>query len=157
MPTQQADPTRILPDLQCALLCEDVRMEMNQNFILIGVIRNLALRQISAPIGRLLLFSRWTAGFGEFIQTAKLLAPDKTTVLGKCEVSFGLRTGDDINSVVSVFQNIQFPAVGVYYIEVAVDQVVKIRFPVPVSEIPAQNQPKPPATAPDSGGGEEKA
>ena len=127
-------------------------MEMNQNFILIGVIRNLALRQIGAPIGRLLLFSRWTAGFGEFIQTAKLLAPDKTTVLGKCEVAFGLRTGDDINSVVSVFQNIQFPAVGVYYIEVSVDQVVKIRLPVPVSEIPAEAQPAPP---PGSGDGED--
>ena len=152
MPTNQADPSRILPDRQCALLCEDVRIEMNQNFILIGVIRNLAVRQISAPIGRLLLFSRWTAGFGEFIQTAKLLAPDKTTVLCTCEVQFGLRTGDDINSVISVFQNIQFPAVGVYYIEVAVDQVVKIRFPLPVSEIPQQNQPQAPNAAPDSDG-----
>ena len=132
-------------------------MEMNQNFILIGVVRNLALRQISGPIGRLLLFSRWTAGFGEFIQTAKLLAPDKTTVLATCEVSFGLRTGDDINSVVSVFQNIQFPAVGVYHIEVAVDQVVKLRFPLAVSEIPAQNQPAPAASASDPDGGKDES
>ena len=30
--------TRILPDLQCALLCEDVRPEANGNFILVGVL-----------------------------------------------------------------------------------------------------------------------
>ncbi len=134
-------PTRILPDLQCALLCEDIRVELNQNYILIGVLRNLVVRQVPLPIGRMLLFTRWTAGFGEFIQTSRLLAPDKTTVLGQCEVQFGLQTGEDIGSTVSVFQQIQLPEAGTYYIEVAVDQVSKIKFPLNVSVAPAPNQP----------------
>ena len=32
------NPTRILPDLQCSLVCEDIRQEVNGNCILIGVI-----------------------------------------------------------------------------------------------------------------------
>ncbi len=30
-------PTRILPDLQCSLVCEEVRQEANGSFFLIGV------------------------------------------------------------------------------------------------------------------------
>ena len=136
-------PSRILPDLQCALLCEDIRVELNQNYILIGVLSNLVVRQLPLPIGRMLLFTRWTAGFGEFIQTSRLLAPDKTTVLGQCEVQFSLRTGEDVGSTVSVFQQIQIPQAGTYYIEVAVDQVTKIKFPMNVSVAPPPNQPAP--------------
>jgi hypothetical protein len=133
-------PSRILPDLQCALLCEDIRVELNQNYILIGVLNNLVVRQVPFPIGRMLLFTRWTAGFGEFIQTSRLIAPDKTTVLGQCEVQFALRTGEDIGSTVSVFQQIQIPEAGTYFLEVAVDQVSKIKFPLRVSVAPPPDQ-----------------
>ena len=40
------DPSRILPDLQSSLLCEDVRQEANGNFMLIGVI---GLVRVLAP------------------------------------------------------------------------------------------------------------
>jgi len=118
-------------------------VEINQNYILVGVIRNLVVRQVPVPVPRLLLFTRWTAGFGQFIQTSKLIAPDKTTELGKCEVQFDLKSGEDISSTVSVFQQIQFPAAGAYYIEVAVDQVTKIRFPMTVVVAPQPQQAEP--------------
>ena len=109
-----------------------------------GVVSNLVVREVPFPVPRLLLFARWTAGFGEFIQTSKLIAPDKTTELAKCEVAFDLKTGEDISSTVSVFQQIQFPAAGTYYIEVAVDQVTKIRFPMTVAVAPQPQQAQPP-------------
>ncbi len=151
MSADGVNPSRILPDLQCALLCEDIRVEINQNYILVGVLRNLVVREVPVPIGRMLLFTRWTAGFGDFIQTASLIAPDKTTVLGKCEVPFRLNTGEDITSTVSVFQQIQLPQSGTYYIEVAVDQVVKLRFPVTVVVAPPPGgQPTQPAAPAES-------
>ena len=42
--------TRILPDLQCSLLCEDVRPEANGNFILVGVIGWIRVPQV--PVRR---------------------------------------------------------------------------------------------------------
>ena len=39
-------PTRILPDLQCCLLCEQVRQEANGNFFLIGVLDFLRVPQL---------------------------------------------------------------------------------------------------------------
>ena len=38
--------TRILPDLQCSLVCEDVRPEANGNFILVGVIGFIRVPQV---------------------------------------------------------------------------------------------------------------
>ena len=47
-------PTRILPDLQCSLLCEEVRQEANGNFFLVGVINFIRVRRMSrATIARL--------------------------------------------------------------------------------------------------------
>ena len=37
--------TRILPDLQCSLLCEEVRQEVNGNLFLIGVMHFLRVPQ----------------------------------------------------------------------------------------------------------------
>ena len=57
-------PTRILPDLQCSLLCEEVRQEANANFILIGVIDVIRVPQVPVTAFKLAVFNRWTAGLG---------------------------------------------------------------------------------------------
>ena len=46
--------TRILPDLQCSLLCEEVRQEANGNLFLIGVINFIRVPQLPIVAGRLL-------------------------------------------------------------------------------------------------------
>ena len=35
-------PTRILPDLQASILCEEVRQEINGNFIIIGILLRMS-------------------------------------------------------------------------------------------------------------------
>ena len=39
-------PTRILPDLQCSLLCEEIRQEISGNFILIGILGYINVPQL---------------------------------------------------------------------------------------------------------------
>ena len=46
-------PTRILPDLQCSLVCEEVRQEMNGNFIIIGVLNYVHVPQLPVTALRL--------------------------------------------------------------------------------------------------------
>ena len=73
--------TRILPDLQCALVCEDVRQEVTGNFILLGVTAFLRVPQVPIVANRLCVFTRWCAGVGNFTESVRLIAPDQTTVL----------------------------------------------------------------------------
>src|ERR1043166_3995448 len=136
-------PTRILPDLQCSLLCEEVRQEVNGNFFLVGVINFLRVPQLPVVALKLALFNRWTAGVGSFTETVRLVAPDQTTVLRKGEVKFGLKDATLSATNATFFGQVEFKAAGTYYVEVLVDDVMKLRYPVPLVVAPPQNQPQP--------------
>lgn len=146
--SQTASAQRILPDLQSALLCEDVRQEANGKFIVIGVLTVLPVPQLPLTASGLKLFTRWTRGVGEFVETTKLIATDETTVLAETKVKFGVQDPAQCCNNLSVFNQVEFKQPGVYFIEVLVDDVLKLRFPVPVVVVqqqqPGQAPPAPP-------------
>lgn len=141
-------PTRILPDLQCSLLCEEIRQEVTGNFILIGVINFIRVPQLPVVAFKLSLFNRWTAGVGQFTETVRLIAPDQTTVLRKGEVKFTLQDAGLHATNFTIFQQVEFKTAGAYWIEVSVDDVMKLRYPVPVVLAPPPNQGQQPPAAP---------
>ena len=110
-------PTRILPDLQCSLLCEEIRQEITGNFILIGVINFLRVPQLPVVAFKLSVFNRWTAGVGQFTETVRLVAPDQTTVLRKGEVKFALQDANLHATNVTVFGQVEFKVPGTYYVD----------------------------------------
>ena len=144
--------TRILPDLQASILCEDVRQETNGNFILVGIIGFVNVPQLPVVAFKLCLFNRWTAGIGTFTESVRLIAPDQTTVVRESKVKFALQDPTHNATNVTVFGQVKFEAAGAYYIEVLVDDVLKLRFPIPVRVVqPPQGaqqqaapQPRPP-------------
>jgi hypothetical protein len=144
--------TRILPDLQCSLLCEEIRQEVTGNFFLIGVINFIRVPQLPVVAFKLSLFNRWTAGVGQFVESVRLIAPDQTTVLRKGEVKFSLQDAALHATNVTLFNQVEFKVAGTYFVEVLVDDVMKLRYPVPVIVTPPQNQPTGPQ-APAAGAG----
>jgi hypothetical protein len=107
-----------------------------------------AVQRLQLPItaGRLCVFNRWTAGIGQFTETIRLIAPDQTTVMRKGEMKFELREPGLHSTNVMVFGQIEFKAAGNYFIEVLVDDVMKLRYPVTLVVAPPTNQnPPPPA------------
>ena len=142
--------TRILPDLQCSLLCEEIRQEVNGNFFLIGVINFIRVPQLPVVALKLSLFNRWTAGVGQFTESARLIAPDQTTVMRKGEVKFALQDAALHATNVTVFTQVEFKMPGTYFIEVLVDDVMKLRYPLPLVVVPPpnQSQTQPPPTPP---------
>ncbi|MGD1086004.1 MAG: hypothetical protein ABSA47_14800 [Verrucomicrobiota bacterium] len=129
-------PSRILPDLQCSLLCEEVRQERGGSFILIGVLHTVTVPEVPVTAPRICVFNRWTAGFGKFLETVRLIAPDQVTVLRKHESRFELKdvTLHAINVV--YLGQVKFEVAGPYYIEVLVDDVMKIRYPLVIHHVP---------------------
>src|ERR1043166_340110 len=138
--------TRILPDLQCSLLCEEIRQEVTGNFMLIGVINFIRVPQVPVVALKLSLFNRWTAGVGQFTESVRLVAPDQVTQLRKGEVKFTLQDAALHATNVTVFGQVEFKTAGTYYMEVMVDDVMKLRYPVPVMVAPPQHQPPAPGT-----------
>jgi hypothetical protein len=137
------EATRILPDLQCSLVCEEVRQEVNGNLILIGVVHLLRVPQVPIVAGRICIFNRWTAGLGRFNEAVRLIAPDQTTVVSKGESKFELRDPAMNATNVMFFGNVKLETAGTYYVEVLVDDVMKLRYPLPVIHVPMPDQKAP--------------
>jgi hypothetical protein len=143
--------TRILPDLQCSLLCEEIRQEANGNFFVIGVINLIRVPQVPVVAFRLTVFNRWTAGLGQFTESVRLIAPDQVTVLRKGEVKFALQDAALSATNVTLLAQVEFKTAGTYYVEVLVDDVMKLRYPVPLIVTPpptASHPGKPPSSPP---------
>ena len=130
---------RILPDLQCSLMCEDVRQEANGNIFLIGVLNQIVVPQVPVAANKLACFNRWTAGVGEFNEVVKLLAPDQSTVVRENTLEFKMENPGVVRTNVHMFQGVEFTEAGVHYVEVTVDDVLKLRYPLPLVVMP-QNQ-----------------
>jgi hypothetical protein len=144
------NPTRILPDLQCSLLCEEVRQEANGNFFLLGILDAVRVPQLPIRAFKLAVFNRWTAGLGTFTESIRLLKPDQTTVLTKSEVKFQMKDPNLNATTVTLFGNVEFATAGAYHVEVLVDDVMKLRYPVNIFHVPMPSQPgqAPPAPPP---------
>lgn len=139
------NPTRILPDLQASLLCEDVRQEVTGNFILVGIIGYVRVPQLPIKAFKLCVFNRWTAGVGQFTEAVRMVAPDGTTVLRQSNVRFALQDATHHAINVTLFTQLEFTVAGTYYLEVLVDDVMKLRYPVPVILQPQPGGPQAPA------------
>lgn len=139
------EASRILPDLQCAMLCEEVRQEVTGNLFIIGLIDVLRVPQLPVVAFRLTALNRWTAGLGQFRETTRLIAPDQTTVLRKAEVRFEMRDAFVNSTNVTFFQQVEFKTAGTYFVEVLVDDVMKLRYPLNVIHVPPPPGMKPPA------------
>ena len=141
--------SRILPDLQASLLCEEIRQEATGNLILIGVLNLIRVPQLPVTAFKLFVYNRWTAGVGQFTETTRIIAPDQTTVLRKGDVKFALQDPNQSTVNVTVFGQVEFTTPGVYFVEVLIDDVMKIRAPLPVFLVqqPQQGQQVPPTTS----------
>lgn len=135
---------RILPDLQCSLLCEEIRQEANGNFFIIGVINFIRVPQVPVTALKLSLFNRWTAGVGQFTESVRLVAPDQLTVMRKSEVKFELKDAATHATNITVFGQVEFKTGGNYYVEVMVDDVMKLRYPVSLIVVPPNQTPMAP-------------
>src|SRR5437870_6701314 len=94
------------------------------------------------------MFSRWTARVRQLTETVRFVAPDQTTVLRKGEVKFTLQDAALHATNVTVFGQVEFKMAGTYFMEVLVDDVMKLRYPVPVIVTPPQGQPQQPPQGP---------
>ena len=112
---------------------------------MIGVINFIRVPQVPVVALKLSLFNRWTAGVGQFTESVRLIGPDQTTVLRKGEVKFALQDAALHATNLTVFGQVEFKSAGTYYVEVLVDDVMKLRYPVPVIVAPPQGQQQTPA------------
>jgi len=119
------------------LLCDDVRQERNGKFILIGLFDVINAHQYPLVFPRMGLVTRWCNGEGEYRQLSRLVKPDQKTVIAQGQnIPVKLPGLEAVVTNVEFFINITFTEAGVHWIEVLLDNDLKIRFPLRVIPVP---------------------
>ena len=142
------NPSRILPDLQCSLVCDGIRQETTGNLILLGVMDRILSMQYPLQVGQLFIVNRWTAGKGQFTQVVRILGSDQTTVLHRSESKMSLPDPIATATNVHAVGGFQLPAPGPYWVEVLIDDFMKLRYALPAFQVqqqPQQGGAKPPS------------
>lgn len=126
----------IVPDLQAAILCEDVRQETSGTQTLVGVVNVIPAPVVPIGVFKLCLWSRWCGGVGEFEQESLVLGCDDDQPIARAAVAFHLPALESHATNVHVFGGLQFPKHGLYHMEIRVDGQLRLRFPLPVVPVP---------------------
>lgn len=124
--------TTIRPDLQSALLCEDVRQEIGGGQTLVGVLNVIPAPVVPIGLFKLCLWARWCGGIGVFEQRSRIVAPDESRVIAEAALKFELGDIEAHATNVHVFGGVQLPSHGVYHAEIRIDGELCMRFPIPV-------------------------
>lgn len=128
------------PDLQAALACEDVRLEVSGSNTLVGVINAIVAPAFPLRIMKLCVYTRWCSGQGSFVQTTRILAQDDEHEISRTETNFTLHGQDQHATNVAVFGGLEFNSPGDYPIEVLLDNDLILRFNLRAAKIEAPNQ-----------------
>ncbi len=129
----------MLPDLQSSLLCDDVRQERNGKFMLIGLFDGLGVPQYPTVFQKLCLVNRWCCGQGEFVQSSRIVGTDGITVLAQGK-QVTIRLPHDMATATSVeiFLNVKLETPGTYWVEVILEDSMRIRYPLQAREVKQQ-------------------
>ena len=129
------EDTRVIPDLQASLLCEDVRQEMNGMQSLVGVLNVIPARTLPVGLLKLCVWTRWCEGIGRFRQGSRILGIDEDQVIAETSIDFELKELDGHVTNVNLFTGIQFQQFGLHHVEIRLDDELFLRYPLPVVRV----------------------
>ena len=131
-----ASSLKITPDLQAAILCEDVRTEVSGQQTLVGTIGMIPVPSVPVGFLKLCLWTRWCAGSGEFVQQSAILSCEDDQPLAQSELHFSLSSLESHATNVNVLAGLQFQSFGTYHVEIRLDGELQMRFPIPLVQVP---------------------
>ena len=129
------EPDSILPDLQSAVICEDVRCEFNGMQTLVGVLNIVPTPKLPVNYLRLCIWTRWCSGSGKFRQKSRLVGVDEQQVVAQAEVEFVLKEMEGHATNVHYFGGVQFQQYGMHHVEIYLENELQLRFPLPVVQV----------------------
>ncbi len=123
----------MIPDLQASLVCDDVRQERNGKFILIGLFDVFHPPALPFACPRLCVVNRWCSGEGVFRTRTRILAPDQTApVMESQPIQLRLPSPEASVTNIEIFLTVVFRQAGTHWVEVLLDDELKIRYPLRV-------------------------
>lgn len=110
------------PDLLFSILCDEIRIEHNGKFILVGLFDNIGAPSLPVVHSKFVVVNRWGKGEGKFREQSRIVDAQSGKVLAQSgEISFELPNLDTLHNVISEFKNVHFGHAGKYWVEILLD------------------------------------
>lgn len=122
----------MIPDLQASFLCEDVRVEASGAHTIVGIVNFLGAPTLPVRLLKVCVWTRWCSGSGTFRQHTRIVAPDETTIVAEADTTFSLENEETHATNVNFFGGIEFTEEGTHHVEILIDDILKLRYPVRV-------------------------
>src|SRR5204862_6919727 len=128
-------PNVMLRVLQSAVICEDVRCELNGMQTLVSVLSVIPAPSLPINYIPLGIWTRWCSGSGKFRQKSRLVGVDEQQVVAQADVEFVLKEMEGHATNVHYFGGVQFQQYGMHHVEIYLENELRLRFPLPVIQV----------------------
>src|ERR1044071_2139997 len=102
--------------LHYTILCEDVRLEINNKLSLMGLFYSIQVPQLPITLLKLVILNHWS-GQGQYLSEVRILTPDRSQPIAVSSPSSFQVPPDGFADNVTIFANINFPAAGNYVVQ----------------------------------------
>ena len=122
---------RIDPDLQFAVLCDNVASGPGGKPVFVGVFDSFVKPGL---VPQLFVVTRWVNGVGDHTIKIRVLNPELEPIFRTPGMTIKLRDKNARATTRLGFQNFLFPSPGVYWFEILLNERLALAIPVPVFE-----------------------
>ena len=125
--------------LQYTIICEDVRLEVNNKLSLMGLFYAIQVPQLPVTLLKMAILNHWS-GEGQYLAEVRILTPDRSQPIAVSPPSpFEVPTNGFADNV-TIFANVSFPASGNYVIQTLVNSNLFAEHMLTVTDVHNQQE-----------------
>lgn len=106
--------------LHYTIMCEDVRLEVNQKLSLMGLFYGIQVPQLPVTLLKMVILNHWS-GEGQYLSEVRILTPDRGQPIAVSPPSPFEIPANGFADNVTIFANLSFPAAGNYIVQTLIN------------------------------------
>jgi uncharacterized protein DUF6941 len=125
--------------LHYTIMCEDVRLEVNQKLSLMGLFYGIQVPQLPVTLLKMVILNHWS-GEGQYLSEVRILTPDRGQPIAVSPPSpFEIPVNGFADNV-TIFANLSFPAPGNYIVQTLINSSLYAEQVLTVTNINFQHE-----------------
>ena len=102
------------------IMCEDVRLEVNNKLSLMGLFYAIQVQQLPVTLLKMAIINHWS-GDGQYLSEVRILTPDRSQPIAVSPPSPFQVPPNGFADNVTIFANVIFPAAGNYLVQTLIN------------------------------------
>lgn len=103
-----------------SIMCEDVRLEVNNKLSLMGLFYAIQVPQLPVTLLKMAIINHWS-GEGQYLSEVRILTPDRSQPIAVSPPSPFQVPPNGFADNVTIFANVNFPAAGNYLVQTLIN------------------------------------